>query len=436
MAHQSQEFVFSGYAWSQAHGRLILNYRLDDLDLSERFDFPLPPSPVHIDPAALAAALELLHWTAGISYWKAGCPERVVFAGIGPDRWQADWLNRLYRNGLAEFAFRQGLSARKFEVFEAQRERAPAAPLRGLDERFLVPMGGGKDSLVAWSRLAQVDRVAGTLQVGSSALIGTIAERIGSPHWQIGRRLDPKLAELNAAGAYNGHVPVTAINAAAAIVLALLHGHGGIAFANERSADEPTLVDAHGVAVNHQFAKTLAFERMLDAWVRHYIAADLAVFSILRRDRELAVCREFAELVEFHDVFSSCNRNFHLDGPRTSRWCGDCPKCRFVFLALAPFMAPEQLTAIFGADLLEDPGQIDGVAELLALDGSKPFECVGEADEARAAVLALSRDSRWSDHVVVRALASQLAGLEVPALEALCRPGGDHQIPDGLLHAP
>ncbi|MFW5815604.1 MAG: hypothetical protein ACOCVP_01990 [Wenzhouxiangella sp.] len=434
-AQRSEKFVFAGYEWSAERGSLALSYQLDGIDLCERFVFPLPQAASPINAEALAAAFDLLHWTAGISYWKAGCPQKIVFAGPGPDRRQAAWLNQLYNRGLAEFAYRQGLSSQAFEVFASDRAPPSAVPRRGLDDRLLVPMGGGKDSLVAWSRLDRVGRVAGTLQVGQARLIGEVAARTGSPHWCIQRRVDPQLAALNVAGAYNGHVPVTAINAAAAVVLALLHGHGGVAFANERSADEPTLIDEHGAPVNHQFAKTLIFERMLNTWVRHYVAADLAVFSLLRRDRELAVCAEFAELDRFHDVFSSCNRNFHLDGPRTERWCGECPKCRFVYLALAPFMSIGQLHEIFGADLLDDRRQIDGFRRLLGLDGQKPFECVGEADEARAAIRALAQRPGWSEQAVVRALAPLLEGIDVPALEALCQSGGPHLIPEALLHA-
>jgi len=413
---------------------LTLNYRLDGIALAERYGFPSQFEPGSATPQPLIAAFELLHWIAGISYWKAGCPRQVKFECSAPDQWQADWLNRLYSRGLAEFAFRQGLSVAQFEVFSSNASRPPPASVFGLDEQLLVPMGGGKDSLVAWSRLDRMGRVAATVQVGQSALIGQVAERTGASHWQVTREMDPKLAELNRAGAFNGHVPVTAINSAVLIVLALLRGHGGIAFANERSADEPTLIGASGETVNHQFSKSMDFEAMLDDWVRHYIAADLAVFSVLRRERELAICRAFADLEQFHGVFSSCNRNFHLDGPRTHRWCGDCPKCRFVFLGLAPFLLPDKLRTIFGADLLDDPLQITGFRELLALDSEKPFECVGEIDEARSAIKALSQRLAWREHVVVQALAPRLAEFQVPALNDLCRPSGPHLIPEALLN--
>jgi hypothetical protein len=429
----SAGFVYSGFNWMPDQGRLDLHYALDAIPLTESFVFPVSGRPDSFIEPALNAAFELLHWVAGISYWKAGCPTNVVFHGRSPDPWQAEWLNGLFREGLAEFAYRQQLNAARFAVFVGQGSQPPPASSLPLDEGALVPMGGGKDSLVAWERLDRKGLVAGTVQIGQSTLISEVARRVGSAHWQVRRQVDPKLAALNEAGAFNGHVPITAINAAALVVFALLRGHGAIAFANERSADEPTLTDHSGQPVNHQFSKSLRFERMLDAWVRHYIAANLSVFSMLRRDRELGVCQAFAELERFHDVFSSCNRNFHLDGPRTQRWCGHCPKCHFVFLALAPFLPPEKLTAIFGRDLLDEPAQVDGFAHLLGLDGEKPFECVGEADEARAAIQALAEGDQWCNHRVVEALSPRLQGLQVPRLADLCRPGGPHLIPEALL---
>ena len=65
-------------------------------------------------------------------------------------------------------------------------------------------------------------------------------------------------------------------------------------------------------------------------------------------------------------------------------WCGDCPKCRFVGLMLAPFVEPDALTAIIGRDLFADPGQVPGFAALIS-DDDKPFECVGERRESAAA---------------------------------------------------
>ncbi|MBY6205288.1 hypothetical protein [Halomonas denitrificans] len=419
-------------------GRLALRWTLAldgrTVPLEERFEFGPLPGPVAEERRnAVRAAIDALHWIAGVSYWKVACRGGVGFADRRPDPQTAELLEAVYRDGLAELAWRNELDAPWWPDFGSVAFDGPSpapAPL-GLSERALVPMGGGKDSLVALERLRRSGVPIETVQVGQAELIGRVARRTGLPHRRIGRRVDPALAELNAAGAINGHVPITAINAAALALAAVLWDFRYVVFANERSADEPTL-RVGGRSVNHQWAKSLAFEAGFDDWMRRSVAADLRVFSILRRERELAVVREFASLKDYHAVFSSCNRNFHLDGARTDRWCGRCPKCLFVFLALAPFLSPDELRAIFGADLLADSGLVDGFAELLELDGHRPFECVGEAKEARAAVLALAGNPVWADHEVVRALAPRLDRRRTPSIEALSAPGGTHRIPEAF----
>ncbi|EQD39800.1 hypothetical protein B1B_15227, partial [mine drainage metagenome] len=91
--------------------------------------------------------------------------------------------------------------------------------------------------------------------------------------------------------------------------------------------------------MNHQWSKGWDFERDFARLVRRTVAADLRYCSLLRPYAELAITRTFAKLPQYFEVFSSCNRNFRILGPRPSdRWCGQCPKCHFVFLALAPFL--------------------------------------------------------------------------------------------------
>lgn len=435
-------FAFAGREFDRASGRVRLHYRLDDgartLELIETFDFGAPDTARDTPAAALDAALDLLHWIAGVSYWKLACRGRVEFDHRRPASAQASALETIYREGLAELAWRNGMERRYWPDLAAcaAEPEAPPAGAVGLARRALVPMGGGKDSLVALERVRASGIPVETAQVGSATLIGRVAARTGVPHRIVRRRLAPELARLNELpGAINGHVPVTAINAAALVVAALLWDFDAVVFANERSADVPTLVAADGREINHQFSKSRRFEDLFAGRVRHAVASDLDVFSILRGDRELAVCREFAGLERYHDVFSSCNRNFHLAGPRTDRWCCDCPKCRFVFLALAPFMEPDAMSRIFGRDLLAEPGQEDAFAELLELDGPRPFECVGEPGEARAAVRMLSDDPRWRDRAVIRALSARLAGHDVPAPEALLAAGPAERIPERFADA-
>ncbi len=98
--------------------------------------------------------------------------------------------------------------------------------------------------------------------VNPHPLVLDLAHRTGLELIVVRRRLDPGLAGLNASGALNGHVPITAIISLIAVVGSFLYGYDSIAMAVERSASEETvLVD--GVPVNHQYSKSLEFERLL-----------------------------------------------------------------------------------------------------------------------------------------------------------------------------
>ncbi|WP_158881865.1 UDP-N-acetyl-alpha-D-muramoyl-L-alanyl-L-glutamate epimerase [Rhodanobacter sp. L36] len=435
-------FVRCGYA----DGVAELVYAFDDGDeLIERIRFPDAP-PVSADRrAAFDAASSMLHLIAGVSYYKAGVPPKIEVAGHELDDATADLLDALYLHGLAEFAYRNGLDLRGRIAFpRMSRENSTAstatakASSLGLPQRTLVPIGGGKDSLVAVEAIKSIGGEATAVWVGNSALIAACAERTGLPMLNIQRELAPGLFELNRLGAWNGHIPVTAVNSAILAVAAVLYGYDSIAFANERSASAATL-EYDGQQVNHQWSKGYAFEQLLGDWLHTHVASDLDYFSLLRPYSELAITRAFAKLTPYFDVFSSCNRNFKLLGPKPAdRWCGQCPKCHFVFLALAPFLPKPRLLSIFGRNLLDDETQAAGFDALLEYQDHKPFECVGEGAEARAAMLALSQRPEWQEDALVARFRSDILPQLDPAqlaLEPWLTPDGEHRVPTRLQSA-
>jgi hypothetical protein len=431
--------VFRFVRCAYADGVADLVYAFDDgAELVERIRFAdAPPVPAH-RAVAFAAALKLLHLVAGVSYYKAGVPPRIELADGPLDDATADLLDALYLHGLAEFAYRNGLDLRDRIAFPRGRTAAAAAPALSLPPRTLVPIGGGKDSLVAIEAIKAIGAEATAVWVGQSALIAACAERTGLPTLNISRELAPGLFELNRQGAWNGHIPVTAVNSAILAVAAILYGYDSIAFANERSASAATL-EYHGQQVNHQWSKGYAFERMLGDWLHTHVAADLDYCSLLRPYSELAVTRAFARLTPYFDVFSSCNRNFRLRGPKPAdRWCGHCPKCHFVFLALAPFVPKPRLLSIFGRNLLDDEEQAAGFDALLEFHDHKPFECVGEGAEARAAMVALSQRPEWREDALIarfRHVVAPQLDVAALALEPWLVPGDEHNVPPRLRAA-
>jgi hypothetical protein len=109
-------------------------------------------------------------------------------------------------------------------------------------------------------------------------------------------------------------------------------------------------------------------------------------------------------MTPYHQRFSSCNRGYKITAANDSKWCGECDKCRFVFLALSPFLPKQTIAEIFGRDLFADMSHIDKFKELLGLEGHKPFECVGEYEESQAALYLLAKRPEWQAAPVIREL--------------------------------
>ena len=438
---QAFRFVRCGYA----DGVAELVYAFDQgPELVERIRFPDAPGLTEGREAAFEAALRLLHLIAGISYYKAAVPPRIEVDTDALDATTAELLDALYLHGLAEFAYRNKLDLRGKITFPVasvagQETHGRDSGSLELPHRVLVPIGGGKDSLVVAEALKALGADATATWVGASPLIAGVAARTGLPMLNIGRELSPVLFEYNRMGAWNGHIPVTAINSAILACAAILYGFDAIAFANERSASAATL-EYEGQHVNHQWSKGWAFEQVFAAWLRSHVAADLDYFSLLRPYSELAVTRAFAKTgATYFDVFSSCNRNFRITGPKPAdRWCGQCPKCHFVFLALAPFMPKPRLLQIFGANLLDDESQAAGFDALIEYRDHKPFECVGEASEARAAFAALAARPEWREDALVARFRDEIAPRLDPVqlqLEPWIEPSGEHGVPERFAGA-
>ncbi|MCW3019950.1 MAG: hypothetical protein JWN10_2258 [Solirubrobacterales bacterium] len=438
-------------------GRVTLRYALDDeIAFTEVFDLPLGDPDRRLDEAErerVDGLLALLHWVAGVSYFKVALPPKVNCETGAPPPAAAALLEALYSEGLAELAFTNGLPglprprfSRSSRLGGGDRQSAPenvriapgahgSGPADAPLGRVLVPVGGGKDSAVALEIVRRSGHELALFSLGDAPPIARTVAAAGLPSLLATRTLDPGLPALNAAGALNGHVPITAIVSCVALLSAALNGFDAVAMANERSASAGNVV-WDGVEVNHQFSKGLRAERLLGAAVAE-VAPELRLFSVLRPASELAIARAFARMERYHGAFTSCNAIFRINPAlRAASWCCDCPKCRFVFLALAPFSEPTHLRAIFGRDLLDEDGQFEGFALLTATGGHKPFECVGEEQESVAAIRLLAQDVRWREQRVVARLAAEVLPQFPPQVgdpETVLALSDEHAVPAVLL---
>jgi hypothetical protein len=107
-----------------------------------------------------------------------------------------------------------------------------------------------------------------------------------------------------------------------------------------------------GRLVNHQWSKSLECELLVRAAVDESARACPPVYRQRTSDRVRAVgrARSSRKHPEYFGTFMSCNRAFRQDvAARATTWCGECDKCLFTDLVLAPFVDRKALEG----DLLE-----------------------------------------------------------------------------------
>ena len=252
------------------------------------------------------------------------------------------------------------------------------------EEKTLVPIGGGKDSVVTLECLRREMPVIPMIVNPRGATLNCVktAGYQEDEFIVINRTLDPTMLQLNAEGYLNGHTPFSALLAFISILVAFGSRSKYIALSNENSANESTVP---GTNINHQYSKSIEFESDFRNYVAENISKAVQYFSFLRPLSELQIAKLFSQCEDYHPVFRSCNA-----GSKTDSWCGHCPKCLFTWIILSPFLSKEKLVAIFGKDLMADETLRFIFEELNGTAPVKPFECVGTVEEVRACMEAVN----------------------------------------------
>ena len=381
--NQYQSFVFRSYTFDESSKSLTLTYGYDEaLTFTETYHFNFAFT--SYDPEALDRACQLLFFIAGVSYYKAFLAPTIEIKAGQIDESLAQFLSNTYQKGLGEFFYVNQLDPRTTITFPTTTDQI-LNMLSVNGQGSMVAVGGGKDSLVSIELLRGSQDVT-TWSVDHHAQLQPLVDRIGLPHLWIERQWDPLLLELNDRGAYNGHVPISAIFACVGVVAAILSGKRDVVMSNEQSANEPTL-HYHGLDINHQYSKSSLFETDFQTILQQNFGDSIRYYSLLRPYSELRISELFSRSAfeKYKNVFSSCNRAFTHNSDRMF-WCGICPKCAFVFLALTPFIERSELETIWGKNLLLDESLEPHYRRLLGIEGDKPLECVGEIKESRVAM--------------------------------------------------
>ena len=382
--------------------------RLENGTLSLAFDFNLDDC-YHFSPTLEIPSRPFFDWdglpkdrlealafqigmTELVSYWKIACPKKVVVKPFALTERQISFWKKLYYNGLGEFLYLNGIT-----VSEAELMRIETLPIDSnrtvaarndmdsswFEEKTLVPIGGGKDSVVTLECLRGKMPVIPLIVNPRGATLNCVktAGYKENDYIVINRTLDPMMLKLNAEGCLNGHTPFSALLAFISVLVAFGSRSKYIALSNENSANEATVP---GTNINHQYSKSIGFERDFRNYVAENLSDKVQYFSFLRPLSELQIASLFAQCEAYHPVFRSCNA-----GSKTDSWCGHCPKCLFTWIILSPFLSKEKLVAIFGKDLMADESLRPVYEELNGTAAVKPFECVGTVEEVRACINAV-----------------------------------------------
>ena len=325
------------------------------------------------------------------SYWKATCsPEILVQAGFLSKK-QADFWHDLLIKGMAQFFYTNKIDFRPKNFVKYTNDSSKKfkkEKIKATRKKTLVPMGGGKDSIVTLELLKPefnvncfcLNPVKASFRVMKT---GGIKNPI-----IVERKIEQKLLDLNKQGFLNGHTHFSAYLYFLSLLLAYLFDFERVAFSNEKSADEENIIYL-GKKINHQYTKSSDFEQRFRNYYKEFILSGIEVFSFLRELSELEISYIFSGFKKYFQVFLSCNKPFTITARKSNfkaGWCGQCPKCFSSFVALYSFLEKDEILKIFGKNLFENKKLFPIMKSFLDEKKPKPFECVLTRNELKTAL--------------------------------------------------
>jgi hypothetical protein len=406
-------FIFEKYSW-----------KIVDRDLKISFCFKIPPD-IKFNPQVIInevpkskikivgeGVLSNLIFHLGLieilSYWKATCSPKIEIKAGFLNKEQIKWWKELIIKGMGQFFYENKIDFRKrnfIEIISSQKSTTKfkiAKSQKKLKEKILVPIGGGKDSIVTLEILKQAVENIALFSLNPTKATHNIMKIAGFPtrsfrkkeknkkireNIVVRRKIDKRLLKLNREGFLNGHTPFSAYLAFLSVLVSAIFGQKYIAFSNERSSNEGNLKYL-GKIINHQYSKTFEFEKKFREYSKKYLSKDIEYFSFLRPLYEIQIAKLFSKFPKYFSAFISCNVAFKTySGTKKplKKWCNNCPKCLFVFTCLYPFLGGYQIVRIFKENLFRRIGLLPIMLRLIGERDFKPFECVGTKKEALVA---------------------------------------------------
>lgn len=322
-----------------------------------------------------------------ISYWKSTCSPNVIIKCGYLNEEQIKWWKKIYYYGLGELFFTNNIrtNIEDFMTIKCIKEvnELEYETIDDVSEGYIVPIGGGKDSVVTLETLEINKEKDYCLIINPKQVTlecAKIAELKDDNIIEVYRTIDKNLIDLNAKGFINGHTPFSAMLAFVSYFIAYLLGKKYVALSNENSANESNVL---GEKINHQYSKSFEFECDFEEYTKKYLKAPVKYFSFLRPLNELQIAKIFSRQEKYHNTFKSCNVG---SKEKEWKWCQNCAKCLFAYIILSPYLYKEKLISIFGVDMFEKQDLLQIFIELTGNGETKPFDCVGTFEEVNFAI--------------------------------------------------
>lgn len=322
-----------------------------------------------------------------ISYWKSTCSPKIIIKCGYLNQEQIEWWKKIYFYGLGELFYTNNIKTDIINFVNIECEyKSDIVTYENIDETFngyIVPIGGGKDSVVTLETLNINKNNDYCLIINPKPVTLKCAEIAGLENnniIEVYRSIDKNLIELNEKGFINGHTPFSAMLAFVSYFIAYLLSKKFIALSNENSANESNII---GEKINHQYSKSFEFECDFEKYSEKYLKAPIKYFSFLRPLNELQIAKIFSKHEKYHMTFKSCNVG---SKEKEWKWCCNCAKCLFAYIILSPYLYKEKLVRIFGEDLFEKKDLLKTFIELTGNGETKPFDCVGTFEEVNFAI--------------------------------------------------
>lgn len=322
-----------------------------------------------------------------ISYWKSTCSPKIIIKCGYLNKEQIEWWKKIYFYGLGELFYTNNIKTniQDFVTIECTNKdnNIEYETIEYESNGYIVPIGGGKDSVVTLETLKVDTKNDYCLIINPKPVTLKCAQIAGFKDKniiEIYRNIDKNIIDLNEKGFINGHTPFSAMLAFLSYFVAYMLSKKYIALSNENSANESNVM---GEKINHQYSKSFEFECDFENYSNKYLKMPVKYFSFLRPLNELQIAKIFSRHEKYHSVFKSCNVG---SKEKEWKWCCNCAKCLFAYTILSPYLYKEKLVNIFGIDLFEKSELLKIFIELTGNGENKPFDCVGTFEEVNFAI--------------------------------------------------